>query len=325
MQGTDHKKTIEDAIQSYLKKNPSTPTGLYQPIEYMLSLGGKRTRPALALMGCELFDGNSQEVLPAALAIELFHNFTLMHDDIMDNAPLRRNKSTVHKKWDQNTAILSGDVMLVHVYSLLERIKTEKFPAVFSIFNRTASQVCEGQQLDMDFEKEKQVSIGQYLHMIELKTAVLLGASLEIGAILANASEDDAKRLFEFGKELGIAFQLQDDMLDVYGDEKKFGKQKGGDIIDNKKTFLLIRALELSTAYQKEELLNWMMAGERDGAEKIIAVTALYESLNIRDHAKKEMDAHFEKALKSLAGITLPETKKAPLRKLAQALMNREN
>ena len=234
-------KSLQELIEKELQQIqfPDRPKNLYEPIRYMLAVGGKRARPVLVLMGCEVFNGNRTEAIPAALAIEVFHNFTLLHDDIMDNAPLRRSKPTVHNKWNNSIAILSGDAMFVKACELMMQVNDKQIRTVMDIFLRTSTEVCEGQQMDMSFEKEKNVSITDYLKMIELKTAVLLGCSLQIGAIIGGADEIQSKHLYEFGKNIGIAFQLQDDLLDVFGDAEKFGKQTGGDIISNKKTFLI--------------------------------------------------------------------------------------
>ena len=324
MKARGYNEPIEKALNAYLEKNPRAPEGLYGPVKYIISLGGKRMRPQLVLMACEMFGGKTEDALPAAIAIELFHNFTLVHDDIIDRAPLRRGKPTVHEKWNSNTAILSGDVMLVHAYRALEELREENVSSILSVFNRTAALVCEGQQLDTDFETQQQVSIAQYLKMIELKTAVLLGAALQIGALAGGANEKEAERLSGFGCAAGIAFQLKDDLLDVYGDENKFGKQKGGDIIVNKKTFLLIKALELCSPYQKEELLNWMQAGASNAIEKVKAVTAIYDSLNVKTVCEKEMELHHHRALRLLSEVKLDADKKYPLEAFISEMMGRE-
>src|SRR3569833_2778488 len=251
---------LQDIISDAVKELnfPGYPAQLYEPITYILSMGGKRMRPALLLMACDLFGGDVEKALPPALAIEVFHNFTLMHDDIMDNAPLRRGKTTVHERWNQNAAILSGDVMLIEGYKLMMQVDNHILRDVLNIFNETAVGVCEGQQLDMEFETREVVGIDEYIEMIRLKTAVVLGGALKIGALIGGASADDAALLSAFGVQLGVAFQLQDDILDVYGNPEKFGKQVGGDIISNKKTYLLIKAKELANSQQKEELNNWL-------------------------------------------------------------------
>ena len=248
------------------------PAELYEPIRYMLSLGGKRIRPLFVLMACDLLNGKTEDALPAAIAAELFHNFTLVHDDIMDGAPLRRNKPTVHSKWNSSTAILSGDVMMVKAYQLLS--KNKMYDTLLPVFNEMAVKVCEGQQWDLNYEQLFKISVLQYFKMIELKTAVLLAACMKMGSLIAGAKKETADLLYEFGKNTGMAFQLQDDLLDVYGEEEKFGKQKGGDILANKKTFLLLKASDIATSnhYLREELEQWMgvkTLDEKDHSEKI--------------------------------------------------------
>lgn len=318
-------------------------------------------RPLLTLLACDLFDGNVNDALNPALGIELFHNFSLIHDDIMDNAPLRRNKPAVHQKWNSNIAILSGDAMLVKAYELIcssglypELNSTKQNPGsssglnprssglhpehksanlhsdciveVLKIFNETALHVCEGQQLDMNYEKLSSVSIAQYIKMIELKTAVLLAGALKIGAIIAGARPEDAERIYGFGKNIGVAFQLQDDILDVYADESKFGKQKGGDIIANKKTFLLLKSIELAklNPYKKEELQQWIHAPQFDPQQKVEAVTAIYDFLNVRKIAHNEVMSYYDKGIKLLNEIPGNESKKKNLTALVESLINRE-
>lgn len=302
-------------------KYPLYPAELYEPITYILSIGGKRMRPALLLMACDLFGGDVESALPPALAIEVFHNFTLMHDDIMDNAPIRRGRATVHEKWNQNVAILSGDVMLIEGYKLMMQVRNDILRQVLDIFNDTAVGVCEGQQLDMTFETSPDISIEEYINMIRLKTAVVLGGALKIGALIGKADQKDADFLSEFGINLGIAFQLQDDILDVYGDPEKFGKQVGGDIISNKKTYLLIKALELANG---PELNSWLAAKEFDNAEKVTAVTAIYNSADVRRYAEEEMQGYAEQAFRALEQINLPEESKQYLRDFADGLLVRE-
>lgn len=320
----DFQQQIEQALKS--KKYGSSPAELYAPIEYILSLGGKRMRPVFVFVGCDLFDGDVAEAIHPAIAIELFHNFTLVHDDIMDKAPLRRNHQTVHEKWNENIAILSGDAMLVKAYQELNNCKPAMLPKLLEIFSDTAIKVCEGQQWDMNFETTNKVSISQYLKMIELKTAVLLGCSLKVGAIVAGASEEQAKMIYEFGKHIGIAFQLQDDILDVYGNSEKFGKQKGGDIIANKKTFLLLKGMEMAenNRYMKEELHQWIHAPEFVPNEKVEAVTRIFDFLNIQELARNEMKKHYDTALTYLEKINANENKKRNLLGLAESLMVRE-
>lgn len=313
---------IEDAVTKL--QYPLYPAELYEPITYILSVGGKRMRPALLLMACDLFDGDVKAAIPPALAIEVFHNFTLVHDDIMDNAPLRRGKVTVHEKWNPNVAILSGDVMLVEAYKLMMQVDTSILRQVLEVFSNTAVGVCEGQQFDMNFEQQDQVQIDDYLNMIRLKTAVLLGGALKIGALIGGASIHDADLLCTFGEQLGIAFQLQDDILDVYGDPDKFGKQVGGDIISNKKTYLLIKALELAGDQEKKVLDNWISHTSFNAAEKVAAITAIYNQLDIREHAEKAMYEFANKAFEALNKIGLADERKQYLRNFADGLMVRE-
>jgi geranylgeranyl diphosphate synthase type II len=303
---------------------PVYPAELYEPINYILSMGGKRMRPALLLMACDLFGGDVEKALPPALAIEVFHNFTLMHDDIMDNAPLRRGLVTVHERWNQNAAILSGDVMLIEGYKLMMQVEDRLLRVILDIFNKTAVGVCEGQQLDMDFEVRNDVKIDEYIYMIRLKTAVVLGGALKIGSILGGADMKDAELISEFGENLGLAFQLQDDILDIYGSPEKFGKQVGGDIISNKKTYLLIKALELADANQTTELNNWIALKQFDNQEKVTAVTTIYNTLQLRQYAETTMHACADKAFEALEKINLPEENKQYLRDFADSLMVRE-
>lgn len=323
---SSYQEKIAGEIEKFTKQvEAQHPKELYAPVSYILSLGGKRMRPALVLAGCELFGGEADKAMYAALAVEVFHNFTLVHDDIMDKAPLRRNMPTVHKKWDEGIAILSGDAMLVQAYQLLCRTGSPVLPQLLDVFSKTAIQVCEGQQLDMNYEKAHKISIPQYLHMIQLKTAVLLAASLKMGALIGGAREEDAQHLYEFGNNVGIAFQLQDDILDVYGDER-FGKQVGGDIISNKKTWLLLKALEMSAGnrYMTEELQQWIFAPSFEPQEKVRAVTEIYNFLGIRKLAEKEMLRFYERGLKHLSEIPVSDELKKPLVRFAESLMVRE-
>lgn len=321
---TQYQQLIEQALKD--KKYGTTPRELYEPIEYIMSLGGKRLRPVLVLIGCDLFNGDIHKALHPAIAVELFHNFTLVHDDIMDKAPLRRNKSTVHEKWNESVAILSGDAMLVKAYQELCKSETSFLPALLDVFSDTAIKVCEGQQMDMNFEIQQKVSIPQYLKMIELKTAVLLGASLKIGALIADADAKSTQNLYNFGKHIGIAFQLQDDILDVYADTKKFGKQKGGDIIANKKTYLFLKALEMveTNRYMKEELHQWIKAPQFNPEHKVEAVTNIYNFLNISRLARAEMEKHYQMALRFLDDTPAENIKKQQLAQFADGLMVRE-
>ncbi len=304
---------------------PDYPADLYKPVSYILSLGGKRMRPALLLMACDLFGGDVEAAIAPALAIEMFHNFTLMHDDIMDNAPLRRGQITVHERWNKNVGILSGDVMLVQGYKLMMQVNDNLLRPVLNIFNATAAGVCEGQQIDMDFEQRNDVDINEYLNMIRLKTAVVLGGALKIGALIGGADNDQAELLSSFGEHLGIAFQLQDDILDVYGDPEKFGKQVGGDIISNKKTYLHINALEVANRQQRRELDYWINLKQFDTAKKITAVKHLYDLLNVKQNAESAMHNYANKAFDTLVSLNMPDDYKQYLRDFANSLLVREN
>jgi geranylgeranyl diphosphate synthase, type II len=302
-------KDYADLIEKQIRKNSfgKTPRSLYEPIRYIMALGGKRLRPLLTCLSYSLYRNDLERIIPFATAVEAFHNFTLLHDDIMDKAPLRRGKPTVHEKWNVNTAILAGDVMLVRVYDMLLELPPDQLKEALMLFNRTAAEVCEGQQWDMEFETKKQVTEAQYISMIRLKTAVLLGFSLELGALLAGASPKDRKALYDFGVNVGIGFQLKDDLLDVFADQKKFGKQVGGDIIANKKTFLLIKALAKARGKDKIELTRWLQAKTFDKRKKVAAVTALYTRLNIRSLTEQKIESYFEKAFSSLHLFSSPE------------------
>lgn len=301
---------------------PHSPSNLYDPLRYFLVLGGKRMRPILTLMSAEAFGSSITEAMPAALSIELFHNFSLIHDDIMDQAPIRRGKETVHTKWNENVAILSGDVLLVKAYQMLARQKPDVLPDLLNLFNRTAIEVCEGQQLDMDFESRINVSISEYIEMIRLKTSVLLGCALEMGAIIAGSPPAEREFIYDFGQQIGIAFQIQDDILDLYADPKKFGKQVGGDIISNKKTLLLLKAFELANKDQQEELNDLLK--ETDFDQKIASARVLFDRLGAREACKEIMNQHYTNAKNALKAIAIPDTKKEPLLQLAAYLMERE-
>lgn len=322
--------TIEELqviIEDHLSKLnfASKPAELYEPVSYMLSLGGKRMRPLLVLLGCELFNGDVTKAVNPALAVELFHNFTLLHDDIMDNAPLRRAKPTVHEKWNVPIAILSGDAMFVKANQLMMMADDKIVKQVMEIFSTAAIEVCEGQQYDMNFEKQTYVSISEYISMINYKTAVLLGASLHIGAVIAGASEDNAKHLYNFGKNIGIAFQLQDDLLDVYGDKNKFGKQTGGDIVANKKTFLYLKALEVLDDTSKNTLSNLFRASTTiSPEEKVKQVTALFDKAGIKNLTKDEMKHFHANALQHMECINVDYLNKKTLVDFCESLMVRE-
>ena len=312
---------INKAIESLNWKRE--PYGLYEPIEYTLAAGGKRLRPTLALFSSDLFGGKEEEVLPAALALEIFHNFTLLHDDVMDKAPVRRGRPTVHVKWDENTAILSGDQMLIEAYKHLAQVPADKLPHVLCLFNEMATGVCEGQQWDMEFEHRACVSIADYMRMIEKKTSVLLAYAMQIGGYIAGANDAQQKALYQYGLHIGLAFQIQDDILDVYGDPETFGKAIGGDICCNKKTLLLLTAIEKADAATKAELQHWLAVNDRN-EEKIAAVTNLYNRLGVREAAETVMEEHTALALAQLE--VLPKNKaNESLRELAAKLVNRKS
>lgn len=320
---TNFIQIVEEAIEKNAYKKQ--PQSLYAPINYTLALGGKRIRPALLLLANDLFNGKPEKAINAALAIEVFHNFTLVHDDIMDNAPIRRGKPTVFKKWDVNTAILSGDVMLVEAYQLLAACDAAVLPELLKLFNKTAVEVCEGQQYDMLFEKAADVTIDNYLKMIELKTAVLLGASLKMGAIIAGTSKSDAKHFYEFGKNIGVAFQLMDDILDVYGNPEKFGKQVGGDILANKKTYLLLKTMELANGALRKELEFCLNSKTLSPENKINRVKSIYNQLKIKEKSIDEMNHFYNTAIAHLDSIEAPKEKKAIFENFAKKLMHRES
>jgi len=317
-----------DLIASFSKENPfpELPLELYEPCNYLLALGGKRLRPALVLMGHELYQDNVEVALPVAWTVELFHNFSLMHDDIMDAAPLRRGEPTVHYKWNTTTAILSGDVMLIYAYRFLARGgDANTVLQLLHIFNRVATEVCEGQQLDLNFETRPVVSIPEYLKMIELKTAVLLGAALEMGAICANAPAQDAHHLYEFGRLAGIAFQIQDDLLDTYGDPVKFGKQVGGDILQNKKTLLVLKTLEIASESDCRELREWMQTGSEDPLKKVAAVRAIFDRNGIPALVAGEKQRFQQEAFRHLESVQVQGSRKAILKKTVADLLERDS
>lgn len=311
---------------AYAAKNQFTkaPKGLYEPVDYILNIGGKRLRPLMLLMTCKLFTDNLEKALAPAYAIEIFHNFSLVHDDIMDAAPLRRGKTTVHHKWNVNTGILSGDVMLVSAYEYLCQVDSAILAEVIRIFNEVAIGVCEGQQYDVDFETMETVTIEEYIRMIELKTSVLVAGAMRIGALVGGANEQDAYNLGEFGRNIGIAFQLQDDILDTYGDPEKFGKKVGGDIAQNKKTFLVIKSLELANETTAARLNNLLSTQPEDEVGKIKEVTTIFDSLDIRNHANQKKEDYLNLAYKHLKAVEIPEPAKQPLYDFAQFLIHRE-
>jgi geranylgeranyl diphosphate synthase, type II len=314
-------------FQKYLDKNTFTqsPVELYEPVNYILSLGGKRLRPLLVLMGCELFNSRLQNALPAAFAVEIFHNFTLLHDDIMDAAPLRRGKPTVHHKYGINTGILSGDVMLIIAYQYITHIKPEnKVVKLLRIFNKMAQEVCDGQQLDMNFENRNDVTIPEYIHMIELKTSVLVAAAFQMGALIGGATEAEAEHLYEFGRNVGIAFQIQDDILDTFGDPEKFGKKVGGDIVQNKKTYLVLKSYEIANIIQKMDLEQLMHTPTTNEVEKITAVKNIFQAVNVRTEAEKTMNDYLHIAFKHIDATPLSIEKKNYLKNWAEELMERQ-
>jgi geranylgeranyl diphosphate synthase, type II len=299
------------------------PQNLYDPIQYILSLGGKRIRPVLTLMAAEVFGADCREALPAAAAVEVFHNFSLVHDDIMDDAPLRRGNQTVHEKWNVNTAILSGDAMLILAYQYFEQYEPETFRSLAKLFSKTALEVCEGQQWDVDFETRNDVTEGEYLKMIEYKTAVLLGAAMKMGGIVAQTSEENCRLIYDFGRSLGIAFQLQDDYLDAFGNPETFGKQVGGDIIENKKTYLYLKALELGSANDIEILKEWFDAHPDDPAQKIADVKEVFIASGADAATKKAIEEYTLSAFALLEEMDITEDKKLALRTFGQNLMKR--
>ena len=318
-----HLEKIQQIIQSEIvSKQPNL---LYGPIVYTMSQGGKRIRPLLTLMSCEMFGGNVEKALYPAVGVEIFHNFTLLHDDIMDKAPIRRGQPTVYKKWNENIAILSGDAMFAIAYDFLIRTDASYVQQVIQAFNRVAIGVCEGQQYDMDFETQDHVTIPEYIEMIRLKTSVLLGGALEIGGIIGGASDSDLKHLYAFGENIGLAFQLQDDWLDVYSDVEKFGKVHGGDIAVNKKTFLYLKALELANNEQSKQLKHYFSSTNFDTKEKFDAVLSIYNELNIGEHTKSEMQKYQDLAMNALSQISVSEQAKKPLKTLAEDLLTRQN
>lgn len=316
-----YQEQFKDYLEGFIKKRE--PESLYEPINYILRLGGKRLRPILTLMAAEAFKGNCKEALDAALSIEVFHNFSLIHDDIMDDAPLRRGKETVHEKWNLNTGILSGDAMLILAYQLFENYDAPTFQALAKLFSKTALKVCEGQQYDIDFETRDDVTIAEYIKMIECKTAVLVAAAMQMGAIVAKASIEGQKGIYEFGKNLGIAFQLQDDYLDAFGNPKIFGKQVGGDIIENKKTYLYLKALEFSSEEDKLQLQHLFEIDPEDKHEKIEVVKQYFISTGAAEATKEEIKTYTQKAFTILETLNIPEENKKLLKLFGEQLMNR--
>ena len=300
------------------------PASLYEPVQYVLSLGGKRIRPVLMLMGYNLWKDQPSDILMPAVGLETYHNYTLLHDDLMDNADMRRGHETVHRRWDANKAILSGDSMLVLSYQRMQQVPADKLPAVMELFTETALEIGEGQEYDMAFETRDDVTEEEYIEMIRLKTSVLLACALKIGALLADAPLEDAERLYRFGEQVGLAFQLQDDLLDVYGDPAVFGKAIGGDITSNKKTYMLINAVNRADSRQRAELDRWIAARDFDRQEKVAAVTRLYDEIGIRQLCEEKINYYFELARHTLDEVCVPEECKQPLRQYMEELLHRD-
>ena len=316
-------KKVNEALEQlpYDRK----PASLYEPIRYVLSLGGKRIRPVLMLMAYNLWKDDPERIMIQAIGLETYHNFTLLHDDLMDNADMRRGHETVHKKWNANQAILSGDTMLLQAFERMEACDADKLKEVFKVFLVTTFEIGEGQQLDVEFETRNDVTEDEYIEMIRLKTSVLLACAVKIGAILAGASKEDADNLYKFGEQIGLAFQLQDDLLDVYGDPKVFGKNIGGDITSNKKTYMLINAVNRANASQREELMRWINATAFDRNEKVAAVTRLYDEIGIRQLCEKKMESCYQLGLQHLAKVSVSDERKAILKAYAAAMMKRQS
>lgn len=316
-------KMVNEALEQlpYDRK----PASLYDPIRYVLSLGGKRIRPVLMLMAYNLWKDDPERIMMQALGLETYHNFTLLHDDVMDNADMRRGHETVHKKWNANQAILSGDTMLLQAFERIESCEADKLQEVFKVFLVTAYEIGEGQQFDVEFETRNDVTEEEYIEMIRLKTSVLLACAVKIGAILAGASKEDADSIYKFGEQIGLAFQLQDDLLDVYGDPKVFGKNIGGDITSNKKTYMLINAVNRANAQQREELMRWIDAKTFDREEKVKAVTRLYDEIGIRQLCEQKMEACYEIGLEHLAKVSVSDERKAILKAYAASMMKRQS
>lgn len=317
---------IQEKVNAYIASLPyeRKPKSLYDPIEYVLAAGGKRIRPSFVLMAYNLFHDDVDRILPVATALETYHNYTLLHDDLMDKADMRRGRPTVHKKWNDNTAILSGDTMLVLAYEHLAKCDTKYLKPALDLFTETALEVSEGQQFDMEFETRNDVAEEEYIEMIRLKTSVLLACALKMGAVVAGASDADANALYAFGEKVGLAFQLQDDLLDVYGDPKVFGKAIGGDITSNKKTFMLINAFNRADAGTRAELERWTTATEFDPAEKIAAVTEIYNRLGIDKLAEQRIKEYFEQSRQHLDELSVSDDRKAVLREYTERMMNRK-
>jgi len=314
---------IQQAIDQ-LDFSGKEPIELYEPIGYTLKNGGKRLRPVIVLMGCNVFNDDVEPAIPAAMAVEIFHNFTLLHDDVLDNADIRRGKPTVHKKWNNNIAILSGDAMMIKSYALLSQVNDTVLAEVLKIFNSTALEICEGQQYDMNFENRNNVTIPEYIRMIELKTSVLVACAIKMGALIGGAKPAQANKLYEFGRKLGIAFQLQDDLLDTYADAAKFGKRTGGDIVANKKTYLLITALEESRGQQRNELLD-LLENEKNEDIKITRVVSIFNQLNIKERTMQKIKEFSDDAFNELDSLDVPKSRKEGLYAFANQLLQRQH
>jgi len=319
-------KEILQLVNDYLAQLPyqRKPKSLYEPVEYVLSLGGKRIRPVLMLMGYNLWHEQPEDILMPAVGLETYHNYTLLHDDLMDNADVRRGHPTVHRRWDANKAILSGDSMLVLAYQRMQQVPADKLPAVLGLFTETALEIGEGQEYDMTFETRNDVTEDEYIEMIRLKTSVLLACALKTGALLADAPQEDADRLYRLGEQVGLAFQLQDDLLDVYGDPKVFGKAIGGDITSNKKTYMLINAFNRANASQRQQLKRWVNATDFERKEKVDAVTRLYDEIGIRQLCEDKINYYFNLARHTLSEVNVAEERKEPLRRYMDELLHRD-
>ena len=316
-------KKVNEALDNVVYDRQ--PASLYDPIKYVLSIGGKRVRPVLTMLSYNLYKDDPLSIMPQALGLETYHNFTLLHDDLMDHADMRRGHETVHKKWDANRAILSGDTMLLQAFERVEDCDPAKLPAVFKVFIQTTLEIGEGQQLDVEFEKRNDVTEDEYIEMIRLKTSVLLACACKVGAIMADAPAGDIENMYKFGEKLGLAFQLQDDLLDVYGDPVVFGKNIGGDITSNKKTYMLINAVNRATPQQRNELTKWIEAEEFDRNEKVKAVTELYNEIGIRKLCEQKIEQYYQESLVYLGKINLPEERKAELKAYAAEMMKRQS
>lgn len=316
-------KKVNEALDNVVYDRQ--PASLYDPIKYVLSIGGKRVRPVLTMLSYNLYKDDPLSIMPQAIGLETYHNFTLLHDDLMDHADMRRGHETVHKKWDANRAILSGDTMLLQAFERVEDCDPAKLPAVFKVFIQTTLEIGEGQQFDVEFETRNDVTEDEYIEMIRLKTSVLLACACKVGAIMADAPAEDIENMYKFGEKLGLAFQLQDDLLDVYGDPAVFGKNIGGDITSNKKTYMLINAVNRANSAQREQLMKWIDAKEFDRNEKVKAVTELYNEIGIRELCEQKIEEYYQKSLVYLAKVNLPEERKAELKAYAAEMMKRQS